>query len=139
MVIVAVPAIHAADSCRLLVQYRLLAMETSQPAGEVLAQHSTAASRVWTVAEAKARLSHILRCAESEGPQRIGTRKTFVVVPEAVWKQHAEPEPEAHLGRWLLENMPRGYELELPDRRSSRATPFIDDAAETAAETPSRS
>ena len=28
--------------------------------------------RVWTVAEAKARLSEVLRLAEEEGPQRIG-------------------------------------------------------------------
>ena len=30
-------------------------------------------NRTWTVAEAKARLSEILRLAEEEGPQRIGT------------------------------------------------------------------
>ena len=36
--------------------------------------------------------------------------------------------PQApHAGRWLVENMPRGYELELPDRRSSRPIPFFDD------------
>lgn len=81
--------------------------------------------RIWTVAEAKARLSHILRCAEEDGPQRIGTRRTFVVVPEHVWWERAEPD--VHLGRWLVENMPRGYELERPDRRSSRPVPFIDD------------
>ena len=40
--------------------------------------------RVWTVAEAKAKLSEVLRLAESEGPQRIGTRKPFIVVPAAV-------------------------------------------------------
>ena len=38
--------------------------------------------RVWTVAEAKAKLSEILRLAETEGPQRIGARKPFIVVPE---------------------------------------------------------
>ena len=32
----------------------------------------------WTVAEAKARLSEILRLAEEEGPQRIGVRNSFV-------------------------------------------------------------
>ncbi len=30
-----------------------------------------------------------------------------------------------HLGRRLIENMPRGYELELPGRRSNRPIPFI--------------
>ena len=46
--------------------------------------------RVWTVAEAKARLSEILRLAEEEGPQHIGARKPFVVVPASVW--HAKNE-----------------------------------------------
>ena len=43
--------------------------------------------RVWTVAEAKAKLSEILRLAETEGPQRIGARKPFIVVPESVWRE----------------------------------------------------
>ncbi|WP_419922103.1 hypothetical protein [Candidatus Poriferisodalis sp.] len=103
-------------------------MEEGQPMTTNLAEHPTTESRVWTVAEAKARLSHILRCAEEEGPQRIGTRKTFVVVPEHVWEQHTKPE--VHLGRWLIENMPRGYDLELPDRHSDRPTPFIDYATD---------
>ena len=42
--------------------------------------------RVWTVAEAQARLSEILRLAEEEGPQRIGRRRPFIVVPEKVWR-----------------------------------------------------
>lgn len=91
----------------------------------------TESDPIWTVAEAKARLSHILRCAEEDGPQRIGTRRTFVVVPEHVWRERAEPD--VHVGRWLVENMPRGYDLELPDRRSSRTIPFVDDDAGDAA------
>ena len=47
--------------------------------------------RVWTVAEAKARLSEILRLAESEGPQRIGTRRLFIVVPADVWDAKTHP------------------------------------------------
>ena len=81
--------------------------------------------RVWTVAEAKAKLSEVLRLAETEGPQRIGARKHFVVVPESVWHAHAlERKP---LGRWLIENMPRGTNLEIPDRGSTRKVPFIDE------------
>ena len=37
--------------------------------------------RVWTVSEAKAKLSEILRLAETEGPQRIGVRRSFILVP----------------------------------------------------------
>ena len=81
--------------------------------------------RTWTIAEAKARLSEILRLAEEEGPQRIGLRKPFVVVPEHEWRERA-PERKP-LGQWLVENMPRGVELELPSRRDPpREVPFAD-------------
>ena len=82
-------------------------------------------NRTWTVAEAKARLSEILRLAEAEGPQRIGTRRSFVVVPAAAWD--AKTPPRKPLGQWLVENMPRGLELEVPSRRSNRKIPFIDE------------
>ena len=84
---------------------------------------------VWTIAEAKAKLSEILRLAETEGPQRIGVRKSFILVPEKLWETR-EP-PKKHMGKWLIENMPRGIELEIPDRRESeRKIPFIEDDIE---------
>ena len=76
-------------------------------------------SRVWTVAEAKARLSEVLRLAEEEGPQRIGTRKSFVVLPEDAWQSYVAP-PRS-LGLWLVENVPRGVELMIPERRQPEA------------------
>ena len=80
-------------------------------------------NQTWTVAEAKARLSEILRLAEEEGPQRIGVRKPFVVVPERVWLAHAPVRTP--LGQWLIDNMPRGVNLEIPrDRGSRRKIPF---------------
>ena len=66
---------------------------------------TTQTHRVWTIAETKARLSEILRLAESEGPQRIGTRKSFIVVPAHVWDEKLSPRKP--LGQWLIENMPR--------------------------------
>ena len=78
-------------------------------------------SRTWTVAEAKARLSEILRRAEEHGPQRIGTRKEFVVVPARVWDEHNEPRQA--LGQWLIENMPRFGEFEVPPRHDGRERP----------------
>ena len=83
-------------------------------------------THVWRVAEAKARLSEILRLAEEEGPQRIGTKKTFVVIPEKDWD--AQQTPRKPLGKWLVENMPRGTYLEIPkERGSNRPIPFIDE------------
>ena len=85
--------------------------------------------RIWTVAEAKARLSEILRLAETEGPQHIGARKSFVVVPAKVWAERTTPR--ARLGRWLIENTPRGTDLDIPDRHDrGRGIPFINEADE---------
>ncbi len=82
--------------------------------------------RVWTVSEAKARLSEILRLAEVEGPQYIGKRKSFIVVPAEEW--YAKTDPRKPLGKWLVENMPRGIDLEPPSRsESGREIPFVGD------------
>lgn len=77
--------------------------------------------RAWTVAEAKARLSEVLRRAEDEGPQRIGTRREFVVVPASVWDE--KNEPGQSLGQWLIENMPQVGEIEVPPRHEGPVRP----------------
>ena len=85
--------------------------------------------RVWTVAEAKARLSEILRLAEEEEPQRIGARRSFILVPEKVWEEKAPPRKP--LGQWLVENMPRSVELPIPScHEKGRPIPFIDEPDE---------
>ncbi len=79
--------------------------------------------RVWTVAEAKTHLSEILRPSEVKGPQTIGARRPFVVVPADTW--HAKTSPRKPLGQWLIDNMPRGIDREIPSRREpERAVPF---------------
>ena len=84
-------------------------------------------SHIWTIADAKARLSEVLRRASAEGPQRIGTQRRYVLVPEAEWDRlNATVRP---LGAWLVDNMPRSTtkdgELQLPDRRDPpRDDPF---------------
>ena len=84
-------------------------------------------TRTWTVADTKARLSEVLRLAEEEGPQRIGVQRAFIVVPERVWQERAHPRKP--LGQWLVENFPRGIELELPSRDDDdREIPFADEA-----------
>lgn len=87
----------------------------------------TGSQRAWTVAEAKARLSEILRLAEEEGPQQIGKRNTFIVVPKREWDRRTTPRKP--LGQWLVEHAPRGIELELPDRKDEpeREIPFQGD------------
>lgn len=82
-------------------------------------------NRTWTIAEAKARLSEILRLSETEGPQRIGARKSFIVVPAHVWAE--KQAQRKHLGQWLVANTPRGTNLEMPSRSENGCEiPFID-------------
>lgn len=46
-----------------------------------------------------------------------------MVVPAETWyareqpQRKPQPEGRKHMGQWLLENMPRGIDLELPSRR----------------------
>ena len=86
------------------------------------AQH-TEPQRTWTVAEAQARLPEVLRLAAEEGPQRIGSEESFVIAAE---RQPAPAPPRKPMGQWLVENMPRGIDLEIPSRRDpGREIPFI--------------
>lgn len=55
--------------------------------------------RVWTVAEAKAKLSEILRLAETEGPQYIGIKRSFILMPAKLWQ--TKKSPKKHMGKWL--------------------------------------
>ena len=81
----------------------------------------------WTVRNAKAKLSEVLRKAREEGPQRIGERDTCVVVSEQEWLRLSQPKP--HMGRWLIENMPIVEDLQLPSRNNRpRPNPFDHDA-----------
>ena len=49
-----------------------------------------------------------------------------MVVPEDEWL--AKQTPQKPLGQWLIENMPRGIDLELPDRSEpDRENPFLED------------
>ena len=61
-------------------------------------------------------------------------REQDVVVPEHQWRERGNdlewrrrvPEPMP-MGKWLVQNMPRGYALELPDRADPpRRVPFSD-------------
>ena len=86
-------------------------------------------NRVWTVADAQANLPEVLRLAETDGPQYIGAGKTFVVAP--VEAEQTRKELRQPLGQWLVENVPRGTNLEIPkDRNSKRAIPFIEEGDE---------
>ena len=90
--------------------------------------------KIWPIAEAKARLSEILRLAEEEGPQQVGLKNTFVIVPKKDWiPATSMPLP---LGEFIMKFRPppRPGEpgLEIPSRKEERERPipFIDYATE---------
>lgn len=83
-------------------------------------------SKHWTVAEAKAQLSEILRRARSEGPQWIGTKSPCILVTEEEWQRLSGTTPK--LGDWLIENMAGLGEIDLPNRAEPvRSIPFEDE------------
>ena len=89
-----------------------------------MARQNSETHRVWTVAQAKARLSEVLRLAEEEGPQHIGVRRSFVVVPAGEW--YAARSPRKPMGQWLVENLPRGANLDVAGTRApGREIPFV--------------
>ncbi len=57
------------------------------------------------------------------GREDLGAQTAYVIVTEEEWLKRAEPP--IPLGRWLVENMPRIGDLELPDRAEpDRPSPF---------------
>lgn len=91
---------------------------------------ATLSKKIWPIAEAKARLSEILRLAEKEGPQQVGLKNTFVIVSKEDWSPSAPPPMS--LGEGIIKFMPRGTNLEIPSRKEGgeRKIPFIDYATE---------
>jgi prevent-host-death family protein len=77
---------------------------------------------IWPVAEAKAKLSEILRLARAGEPQTIGSEEPCVVISADQYEQLSR----RHLGKFLIETAPRGVELELPARDGDRGDPFAD-------------
>ena len=78
---------------------------------------------VWTVSHAKTHLTEVLRRAEEEGPQQIGKRRPCVVVSAKQW--HANNPPHKPMGKWLVDNIPRGINLNFDfDRNSEREITF---------------
>ncbi len=86
---------------------------------------SNQSTEAWAVADAKARLSEVLRRAREQGPQRIGTREPCIVVAEEDWLRLNGDKPK--LGQWLVQTLQGVGELELPSRADPpRPVPFED-------------
>jgi hypothetical protein len=77
-------------------------------------------TKPWTVQDAKAHLSEILRRARAGEPQRIGLADGCVVVAERDWAARGGSD----LGAWLVASAPRGEPLPDPSRATQRGDPF---------------
>ncbi len=77
----------------------------------------------WSVQDAKAQLSELLRRARAGEAQWIGLSDACVLVSEAEWTASRS----AGLGAWLADTAPRGEDLETPGRGTRRGDPFAED------------
>ena len=75
----------------------------------------------WTVQDAKAQLSELMRRARAGAPQRIGVSDgACVLVSAEEWAALCVD----NFGAWLVDSAPRGEDLEVPKRGSRRGDPF---------------
>jgi hypothetical protein len=79
---------------------------------------------MWTVQEAKSKLSEVLKRAKAGEPQVIGAQDPCIVISMTEYRRLSARDAEPHLGKWLVDNAPRGFELELPPRGDDRPDPF---------------
>lgn len=79
---------------------------------------------IWSVPDAKARLSELLRRARAGERQIIGSQNPCVVLSLDDFKDLQTKAGEAHPGRWLIRNAPRGADFEPPSRSDDRPDPF---------------
>jgi prevent-host-death family protein len=81
---------------------------------------------MWSVQEAKAKLSEIMQKALAGEPQVIGRLERCVVISIAEYQRLKKLEEEPHLGRWLVERLRGLGDIELPSRKDNRPIPFAD-------------
>jgi prevent-host-death family protein len=79
---------------------------------------------MWTVQEAKSKLSEVLDRARHGEAQVIGTRDPCVVISMDEYQRLSEQNDEPHLGRWLVENLRGAGDVEPPSRHEDRPSPF---------------
>lgn len=81
---------------------------------------------MWTVSNAKAQLSEILRLARAGKPQVIGQSEPCVVIAKSAFD--ALTVTHKTKGQWLIDAAASlGFELELPPRQDDRHIPPLGD------------
>lgn len=81
----------------------------------------------WTVADAKAKLSEILRAARQGEPQAIGADSPCVVVSKEDFDRLVSPATANKPGFFLVEaGRQVGFDIELPSRADDRDSPVFE-------------
>ncbi|MGD0634830.1 MAG: type II toxin-antitoxin system prevent-host-death family antitoxin [Beijerinckiaceae bacterium] len=81
---------------------------------------------MWSVADAKAQLSEILRRARAGQPQFIGTQEPCVVISAEVYRTAVADM--SHDGQWLIEQAGHlGFDIPEPSRREDRRDLVFED------------
>ena len=81
---------------------------------------------MWTVQEAKAKLSQVLQRARLGEAQVIGAQDPCVVISLKAYERLTARAEEPHPGKWLVENLSGLGEIDVPPRDDSRPLPFAD-------------
>jgi prevent-host-death family protein len=80
---------------------------------------------IWSIPEAKARLSEILRRARAGENQVIGAKDPCVVLAKSKYDDLRRKAGKVHLGRWLVQHAPK-VDFDPPERTSGRPNAFED-------------
>ena len=81
---------------------------------------------MWTVEEARMNLSTVLQRANEGEPQMIDAGDPCVVLSVVEFNALMERSHPPNLGQWLVKNVPRDTEFQLPRRLGDRFVAFGD-------------
>jgi prevent-host-death family protein len=83
---------------------------------------------LWTVSEAKGKLSQVLRLAREGEPQTVGTIDPCVIISQHDFEELKKPNSKLNRGKALIEAASKlGFEIELPLRNQDHNRPVFED------------
>ena len=83
---------------------------------------------MWSVSDAKAHLSEVLRLARSGEAQIIGTQNPCVVIALSDYTKFQDTTERGHDGLWFIKAMSGlDVDIELPSRLDDRTSPIFED------------
>lgn len=83
---------------------------------------------LWTVSEAKGKLSEVLRLAREGQPQMVGTANPCVVISQHYFEELQSFRKSIHRGKALVKAASKlGFEIELPPRDQDHARIIFED------------